>query len=102
MHTCGVMSWWDDINSDEGEIDDELRVFIFRPKVIPWHPNIERVMAKQRKVERDIHLLMRNQACTKEQEQERHGQAPNANWLPQSLYDMEWLKAQTKSQCTGC
>jgi hypothetical protein len=29
----------------EGEVDDELGVVVLRPKVMRWHPKVEKVMA---------------------------------------------------------
>ena len=90
------------MSSDESEVDDELGVIIYRPKVMPWRPNVEKWMAivdKQRIVDRDIYALKGAKPAPRSRNKKKglSSRKPPAG-LPRSLYDKEWLKTQTKSQ----
>ena len=92
----------DGMSSDESEVDDELGVLVFRPKEMPWRPDVEKVMAiidKQRMVDRDIYSLKgaKPGPRSRNKKKGKSRRRPPAG-LPRSLYDKDWLKTQTTTQ----
>ena len=90
------------MSSDESEVDEELGIFVFRPKEMPWRPNVEKVMAiidKQRMVDRDIYSFKGSKPGPRSRNKKKgtSRRRPPAG-LPRSLYDKDWLKTQTTSQ----
>jgi hypothetical protein len=90
------------MSSDESEVDEELGIFVFRPKEMPWRPNVEKVMEiidKQRMVDRDIYSFKGSKPGPRSRNKKKgtSRRRPPAG-LPRSLYDKDWLKTQTMTQ----
>lgn len=87
------------MSSDESEVDEE-GVIIFRPRIMPWRPNVEtlmRITDKQSLIDKDLFSQKGAKPGYRSRNMTRgFSRREPPTGRPKSFYDKEWLKQQSE------